>query len=169
MAQSNPLDILLIQGRWANENVFDAIEPLTNEQLHQQFEMGPGSIHDTMRHVLGAMRGWSDFLAGREQRPRVETEGEKTVAQMRELHTVIADELDVSARLGSPDDVISGERGGRTFSFPRGGVVTHVMTHGFHHRAQVANMLRQIGVETQPRSSVVDWMLLVDPVEAPTA
>ena len=39
----------------------------------------------------------------------------------------------------------------------RGVVVTHVATHGMHHRAQCPNMLRQVGVEKLPPSSVVEW------------
>ena len=43
----------------------------------------------------------------------------------------------------------------------RGGVLTHVMTHGMHHRAQCLNMFRQLGVKGPP-SAVVEWMLMVD-------
>ncbi|RMH26245.1 MAG: hypothetical protein D6693_07555 [Planctomycetota bacterium] len=41
-------------------------------------------------------------------------------------------------------------------------MVTHVCTHGMHHRAQCLNMLRRLGVETLPPSSVVEWMLTAD-------
>jgi uncharacterized damage-inducible protein DinB len=45
----------------------------------------------------------------------------------------------------------------------RGGVITHVATHGMHHRAQCLNMLRQLGVTPLPKSSVVEWMVTADP------
>ena len=48
--------------------MIEACAKLNDEQFHQRFEMGPGSVHDTVTHVLGAMRGWGDMLAGREQR-----------------------------------------------------------------------------------------------------
>jgi uncharacterized damage-inducible protein DinB len=36
-------------------------------------------------------------------------------------------------------------------------VLTHVTTHGMHHRAQCLNMLRQLGVTPLPPSSVTEW------------
>jgi len=38
-------------------------------------------------------------------------------------------------------------------------VITHVTTHGMHHRAQCLNMLRHVGVNPLPQSSVLQWML----------
>jgi uncharacterized damage-inducible protein DinB len=43
----------------------------------------------------------------------------------------------------------------------RGAVLTHVTTHGMHHRAQCVNMLRQLGADI-PLNSVIEWMLTVD-------
>ena len=70
MAEGDPLQILLLHDRWATSQVLNACATLTNEQFHQRFEMGPGSLHDTLTHVLGAMRTWTDTLTGRESRPR---------------------------------------------------------------------------------------------------
>jgi uncharacterized damage-inducible protein DinB len=165
--RSNPLDILLIHNRWANEQVLGACEGLTREQFHQKFEMGLGSLHDTIVHVLGAMRGWTDMLRGDMQpgktpRPRLESEGEKTAGKLLALHCVVADELDDVVRTGSLDDLMSGERGGRTYAFTRGGIATHVTTHGMHHRAQCLNMMRVLGAEPLPPTAVVEWMVMVD-------
>ena len=164
MAHGNPLDILLIHNRWATRNVIEACAKLSDAQFHQRFELGPGSLHDTLNHVLGAMRGWGDMLAGREQRARLE-EQQHTCEEMLAILDELADDMEQSARGHPVDEIVSGERGGRTFSFTRGGVLTHVTTHGMHHRAQCLNMLRQLGVEAMPRTAVVEWMLMVDPVE----
>ena len=48
------------------------------------------------------------------------------------------------------------------FTFARGAVITHVTTHGMHHRAQCLNMLRQLGVEQLPPSAVVEWVFMAD-------
>jgi uncharacterized damage-inducible protein DinB len=53
-------------------------------------------------------------------------------------------------------------RAGKTFSFPRVGVLVHVTTHGMHHRAQCLNMLRHLGVTPLPPSSVAEWIRIVD-------
>lgn len=160
MTTTDPRDILLVHNRWATRHLLEACAALTDEQFHQRFEMGPGSLHDTITHILGAMRGWADLLAGREQRPRLEAEGgPRTVDQLLTLLDELSDELEALAAAHPDDEEVSGERGGRTWTFRRGGVLTHVTTHGMHHRAQCLNMLRQLGVEELPRSAVVEWMV----------
>lgn len=167
MPTTEPADVLLAHDRWATRNLLEACRPLTREQLHQPFDMGVGSLHDTLRHVLGATRGWTDMLNGEyapggSPRPRLESEGEKAVDELIALHDAIGDEFEAAARAGAPDDLISGERGGKAYAFRRGAVVTHVTTHAVHHRAQCLNMLRRLGVETLPPVSVVEWMLTAD-------
>ena len=159
--QSDPVEILLTHNRWATHNVLEACAALSHEQFHQAFEMGPGSLHDTTTHILGAMRGWGDMLAGREQRPRLEGE-HRTAQELLELLDEISGDLESSVRAHPPDELVTGSRGGRTYTFTRGGVITHVTTHGMHHRAQCLNMLRRLGVDPLPPSAVVEWMLMAD-------
>jgi len=158
---SNPLDILLESNRWANRQMLEACANLTEEQFHRRFEMGPGSVHDAMTHVLGAMRGWGDMLAGREQRPRLEGT-RRTAGELLALLDEVCDDFAKTARAHPEDEQVVGSRGGKSFTFTRGGVVTHVTTHGMHHRAQCLNMLRQMGVSPLPPSAVVEWILLED-------
>ncbi|MDB5354509.1 MAG: DinB family protein [Phycisphaerales bacterium] len=158
---SNPLDILLAHDLWANRQIFDACAKLTPEQFHQRFEMGPGSLHDTATHILGAMRVWGDLLAGREQRPRLEG-ARRTPGELLALLEEISADLAASARAHPTDDLVTRVREGKTYTFPRGGVLAHVTTHGMHHRAQCLNMLRHLGVTPLPPSSVAEWMMMVE-------
>ena len=160
--QSDPVEILLTHNRWATRNVLNACAALPQEQFHQAFDMGPGSLHDTTTHILGAMRGWGDMLAGREQRPRLDEGEKRTPQELLELLDEISDDLESSVRAHPLDELVSGSRGGRTYTFTRGGVITHVTTHGMHHRAQCLNMLRRLGVDELPPSAVVEWMLTAD-------
>lgn len=167
MPLSDPADVLLAHGRWATGNMLNACAALTPDQFHQRFDMGPGSLHDTMTHVLAATRGWTDMLRGDMQpgktpRPRLDDGEQRTAEQLIELHTTVADEFEQIVRAHPLDDMASGERGGRAYAFPRGGVLTHVTTHAMHHRAQCINMLRRLGVEQLPPSSVVEWMIMVN-------
>ena len=162
MPKSEPVDILLTHNRWATRNLLEACAALPSEQFHQGFEMGPGSLHDTATHILGAMRGWGDMLAGREQRPRLDEGEKRTPQELLELLDEISDDLESSVKAHPPDELVTGSRGGRTYTFTRGGVITHVTTHGMHHRAQCLNMLRRLGVDSLPPSAVVEWMLTAD-------
>ena len=161
MPTSNPVDILLDHDRWATHNIIKASPALTPEQFHQRFEMGPGSLHDTTTHILAALRGWGDMLAGREQRPRLEGT-QRTPTELLALHEETASDFAATARNRPLDESVSSQRGGKTYTFTRGGVITHVTTHAVHHRAQCLNMLRHLGVHPLPQSSVLEMFLTAD-------
>jgi len=155
-----PLVILLTHNAWANRQLLEACAKLSEEQFHKPFDMGPGSLHDTCTHIIGTMRAWGDMLAGRKQRPRLEGE-KRTVQELQTPHDEVAADLEAAAKAGELDTTVTGERGGRTYTFMRGAVLTHVTTHGMHHRAQCVNMLRHLGADI-PMNSVIEWMLTVD-------
>lgn len=159
MISSNPTDILITHDRWATEKILAACAGLSEEQFHRAFEMGPGSIHNTVTHIVGAMRVWGDLLAERELRARIEDGTKRTISEISDLHRLAADELEHEVRRLPLDATIRRERQGKTYTFPRGGVLTHVTTHAMHHRAQCLNMLRRVGVNPLPQSSVVEWMI----------
>jgi uncharacterized damage-inducible protein DinB len=163
MPTSDPLDILLRHDAWAMRQIVDACTRLTDEQFHQRFEMGPGSLHNTIEHVIGAMRGWTDMLAGREQRPRLEVAGtRRSTAELLALLDETTADFAATARAHPLAEPVTASRGGRSYTFTRGAVVTHVTTHGMHHRAQCLNMLRHLGVTPLPPSSVLEWMRMAD-------
>jgi uncharacterized damage-inducible protein DinB len=158
MPSNNPTDILVDHDRWATWNMIQACAALPPEKFHQRFEMGPGSLHDTVTHMLAALRGWGDMLAGREQRPRLEGT-QRTPAELLALHDEIATDFAATARQHPVDELVTGQRGGKSYTFPRGWVITHITTHGMHHRAQCLNMLRHLGIHPLPQSSVLEMFL----------
>src|SRR5688572_20689354 len=119
MPQSDCLEILLSHDCWATAQLLDACGKLTNDQFHQRFDIGPGSLHDTLTHIIGAMRTWTDTLAESEPRPRIETDGQRrTPQQLRALVDQACGELASEARR-SPlaERVIRQLRDGRTLQF----------------------------------------------------
>ena len=161
MPTSDPVELLVTTNTWATRNLLDACEGLSHDQFHQEFPMGPGSLHKTLTHILAAMRGWGDMLAGRDQRPRLEGE-DRSVAELKQLLDEISSDFEKTATSHPTNELVTGERGGRSFTFARGAVIVHVTTHGMHHRAQCLNMLRQLGVDPLPPSAVVEWAMMVD-------
>ncbi|MDP9173458.1 MAG: DinB family protein [Planctomycetota bacterium] len=162
MPTSNPTDILLAHDTWATRQILKACEALSPEQFHQKFEMGMGTLHDTTLHILAAMVGWGNGLAGRDVRPRPELLPHRTAVELQRMQDEIAPEFAALIRAHPLNEIISRSREGKTRSFTRGAVLTHVATHGMHHRAQCLNMLRHLGVKPLPGSSVVEWTLAVD-------
>lgn len=163
MKVSQPHAVMIAHDRWANAQMYEACRGLSEEQFHQKFEMGCGSLHDNLVHNLGAMRGWTDVLNASEQRPRLEGL-HLDVDGVVKLQDEVTGDFEAAALQGSFDDVLTPERNGQVYTFTRGGILAHVMTHSMHHRAQCLNMLRQLGVEQLPMSSVMEWMLMGDQV-----
>lgn len=161
MPTSDPLAILLAHDHWATRQVLEACSRLTPQQFLHRFEMGPGSLHDTTTHILGAQRAWTDLLAGRDPRPRLEGT-QRSVPELLALLDESASDLAAVAGDHPLDETVTRSRGGKSYTFARGAVLTHVATHAVHHRAQCLNMLRQLGADPLPAASVLEWMQTAD-------
>ncbi len=166
MPKYEPIKILLTHDRWATQNIIDSCAKLNSSQFHQDFQIGVGTLHHTITHIVEAMLRWSDLLAQCDPRPQL-SEEERTPGQLSDLHQMATDEFSRLALEFPVGELVTGVRGGRSFTFTRGAVVTHVTTHGMHHRAQCLNMLRRLEVEPLPPSSVIEWVLMQDSILGP--
>jgi uncharacterized damage-inducible protein DinB len=164
MPTSDVLQILLAHDRWSTAQMLDACARLTPDQFHRRFEIGHGSLHDTLAHVIAALRALTDTLAGSEPRPRVDGDGRRrTPGELRALLEASYDEFAAEAsRRPLEETVTRTMRTGRTLTLTRGAALVHVTTHGTHHRAQCLNMLRHLGVTPLPPSSVAEWTWIGD-------
>ena len=163
MPQSDVQEILLAHDRWATEQILDVCKKLNNEQFHQSFQMGPGSLHNTTTHILGAMRTWTQTLAGQEVTVRLDLDGQqRSPTELLVLLKICTDEFAAQVQRRPLDEIVSRVREGKSYEYTRGTVFAHVITHGMHHRAQCLNMLRQLGIKPLPPSSVAEWVRIVD-------
>jgi uncharacterized damage-inducible protein DinB len=149
---------------WATSVLIDDAAKLTHEQFHRRFEIGLGSVHDTLRHILGAMLRWADRIGGREEKPSIEKDGkQRSAAELRELLAQADADLGAVAeaierRGGWNESMEFVVEGGPTYRFSRAAAMLHVLTHGMHHRAQVLNMRRQLGLPALGLDlDVVEW------------
>jgi uncharacterized damage-inducible protein DinB len=159
MPTSDPLDILLSHDRWATAQILDACGKLSDEQFHRDFDIGLGSLHDTLTHVIAVVRALGDTLAGAEPRPRLESDGQRrTPAQLRALLDESYPSFAAEARRRPLDETVTRRTSiGKLLTITRGAAFVHVTTHAMHHRAQCLNMLRHLGVNPLPPSSVAEW------------
>ena len=163
---SDPLTVLLEHNRWATHKVLGLCRALSAEQFHRAFDIGPGSLHDTLRHVVHNMRAWSDDIAGRAPRPPLRaSQAGHAPDELGRLLDEATDDLRTlieQSRGRLHDHVpVTFEDGGPVFTFTRGAALTHVLVHGTHHRAQCLNMLRRLGVpgvsDRLPDIDVNEW------------
>lgn len=165
-AEAGTIDRLLGHNAWATRVLLERCRDLTPAQFSQKFEMGLGTTHDTLLHIVGAMYRWADRIGDRPLRARLEDE------------TRIWTPDEIMARLdaGAPDlagvvkRVVDENRLGEkmefdapdqpSFVFTRGTAIVHVATHGVHHRAQALNMLRRLGLNDLPDVDAIEWELV---------
>ena len=93
----------------------------------RRFDIGPGSVHDTLRHIVSVMFGWADSIADRTRRPSLGAEGEGPVRSVDELLQLLdeaANELEKTAKEivndGRMDEMMSVTYEGRHWEFTRG-------------------------------------------------
>lgn len=162
MPLSEPLDILVAHDLWGMRKLLQSCESLTYEQFHRKFDIGPGSLHNTIVHILAAMKTWTETLQGTPLTPRLDAGPELKLAEISKLLERVYSDFAKEARRRPLDEIVSRTREGRTFQFTRGLVLTHVATHGMYHRAQCVNMLRQLGVKPLPATGMAEWSREVD-------
>ena len=135
---------------WATLQLLDACAALTPEQLETNVPGTYGSIIDTLRHLVGADRGYltllsDDALAGIDE----EDEARMTVAELRGVmeadgpvwSTVLAGDLD-------PDRIVVRHRpDGSESHAPLGIRLAQVPHHGTDHRSQICTALTTLGIE----------------------
>src|SRR5688572_33433629 len=108
MADGDLLDILVSHDRWATSQLLDACAKLSDDQFHQRFDIGPGSLHDAAAHVIAATRAWTDTLTGTEPRPRIDADGQRrTPDKLRALLDESCADFAAAARLGTPDEIMT--------------------------------------------------------------
>lgn len=155
--------------------MLDVCAGLTPGQFGTRFEMGPGSLHDTLTHLIAAQRRWADRLSAWPLRPSIDRPPrgipgpseyrERSVAELIELFEPAAEDLAaIAQRLRSPgglglESTVELALDGTVYVMTRGAALVHVTVHGAHHRAQCLNMLRRLGVARLPELMVVDWQI----------
>jgi uncharacterized damage-inducible protein DinB len=145
----DPLTALLEHSHWAMRRVLALCAGLSPAQFHQRFDIGPGSLQDTLRHIIHNMRAWADDIAPRDARPSLANlQDRHTPAELANLLDDATEDLRVlieQSRGRLHEHVhVTFRKGGPRFTFTRGVALTHVLVHGTHHRAQCLNMLRRL-------------------------
>jgi predicted O-methyltransferase YrrM/uncharacterized damage-inducible protein DinB len=165
---SDPLDISLAHNAWATRELLRVCEKLDDAQWHRRFDMGPGSLHDTLTHIVGAMLRWADRIDGPPQtvRASIEDGTRRSAAQLRALLDDAESSLAASAaraRQRGLEAALDVTLGGTPYRFTLGAMLVHVTTHGMHHRAQCLNMLRQLAApgvsDALPEIDALDFSL----------
>ncbi len=149
------LDRLLGHDLWTTRQLLRLCEPLGDEALDREFDVGHRSLRATFEHVVFNVEAWTASMAGRP----VERGGGRSPAQLADRLDQAAKEFATIARgvadRGAWDETWTDPGDGveRTW----GGSIAHLITHSMHHRAQLLYLMRLSGVEDLPEGDVLSW------------
>jgi uncharacterized damage-inducible protein DinB len=171
----DPFHILLGHNAWAFRTLLEHCRKLPPEAFHQDFGIGPGSLHDNITHCLAVMGRWIDRIDGRPLRPRIDGRAggdDATPVRRRTIDELLAI-LDAAAREWT--EILPRLRAQasevREVTFPDGGpfrfsvaaIIIHVTNHGMHHRAQCMNMLKRAGHPINADLDELEWQVAGEP------
>lgn len=147
-------------GDWATLLLFDLAAQAGDEALDREFEMGPGSLRKTLLHIRDAEDWWlRNWTQGPSTFERLPSETSLAEARQSFVDTSAARRAFLAplsaADLERPVEAIV--PGNLRMRFRLGESMVQLCGHGTHHRAQVANMLRQVGLQPPPLDFVV-WL-----------
>lgn len=159
------LDRLLGHDEWTTGELLRRCAELTESQLRQQFDIGVGSLHKTLVHMIADVRIWTDLMSTGSTDGTTSTWNTFDLAELTDAHTTgyaafaeLARRVQAEQRLNEVW-VDSSDNPPTAKSF--GGVILHIITHNMHHRAQILTMLRQLGLQDLPEGDLLSWEAFV--------
>jgi uncharacterized damage-inducible protein DinB len=142
---------LLSYGHTANLELLQAAAPLTDAQLDRVFPMGRGTLRLTLMHIVVAEEVWLARWQGNVEQPWGNEKEVLPNAAMRERAQAVHEARLAFVRRLADGDLDRAQRyrdsKGRLFDTRLGQMLLQGLLHSVHHRAQAANMLRQLGSE----------------------
>ena len=155
------LNRLLAHDAWTTNQLLEVCRDVSDADLDRRFEIGPGSVRATFDEIIGAMEHWADRIADRAKRERAGAGVRGSITELTARLDAVAEDLGATAQAlcdaGRLDEIMELTYGGTLYRFTRRIALVHVATHGIHHRAQIINMLRHLGVEHDVEGDAITW------------
>ena len=143
------LDRLLEHDLWATTQILGQSRQLSDAQLDQPFDIGHGSLRETLDHLIFVVDFWTTLMAG--QPATWERHAQRSIAELIERHArfyatfaTVARRMRDEQRLD--DTFVDHFDGQMTF----GGAVLHVVLHNAEHRVEALHILERLGVPVLP-------------------
>jgi uncharacterized damage-inducible protein DinB len=144
---------------WTFRHFLARCREVTPAQLHQPFDIGPGTLHRTIDHVIRNIEVWTDLMRARQKRDLPPLPGAIDVCLER-FDAAIADFSEFARSLAANSrlddtymDVLDNPPTPKTF----GGTILHVLTHTSVHRWEMQHMLQRLGLDDLLEGDALGW------------
>jgi len=161
------LDRLIAHNEWATRELIERCGKLSSEEYHREMEIGLCTLHKTCAHIVGVMFVWGNMIATDSpgevrDLSKVCAGPEELLQELSKAHSCLTDAASGVRSENRLDEILEQvhPRTKMRYRCTRGSMITHVLTHGMHHRAQVLQMLRQLGETELPDVDVLEWEIM---------
>ena len=153
------LDRYLGYEAWTLRYFINRCRELSPSQLQQPFDIGHGSVHATLDHIISNLEVWIDLMLQRPVRhlPPLPATPD---SYLQRFDAAMADFTDCARKLVAEDrlddtymDVLDNPPKPKTF----GGTLLHVLTHTTVHRWEIQHMLQRLGLNDLLEGDALSW------------
>ncbi|MEQ8524292.1 DinB family protein [Gracilimonas sp.] len=131
------LNKLFAYDHWANRRIIEAFQKLNDSEARS-------NVGQLFSHLLAAQVIWMSRITG--EKTDLEIWPELSVQEMKALIDENNEKL--IALISKKEEGITYHNSkGEAFENKVGDILTHLIIHGQHHRAQIAKLLREAGVK----------------------
>ncbi len=137
--------------QWATGQILEETVPLPADQLVKPLGGSFANVYDTLVHMYQADCIWLDRLNGIPTGKLADYEAPGCTYELKDAWTALAAKNVAWAQGLSENDWLR-EMSYKTLAgvpheTPLWQMILHIVNHGTHHRGQITNMLRQLGLK----------------------
>ena len=144
----------ILYNNWANQQVLQACQNLSKDQLAATTPGAYGTIHHTLGHIIAAEADYVGRLTGAGPQPPFKWEDGPALADIAAFAGQVAGALlDVAQRI-PPTHMVHEEEDGNTLDYQARALFLQVINHGIEHRTNITTILSGLGL---PAPEVDGW------------
>ncbi|MCG3138232.1 MAG: hypothetical protein HJJLKODD_02093 [Phycisphaerae bacterium] len=150
MSELHVLHGLLDYSDWANLQVLAAATHLSAAQLDQPFEIGMGTLRQTILHLYNGEAVWLKRWQGETETPWPSEDLPTPINALQQQFEALAirrrQRIETTGFGNMQATIRYRDSRGSLFQTTPKDMVMQMIIHSIHHRAQIVNMLRRLGV-----------------------
>jgi uncharacterized damage-inducible protein DinB len=153
------LDRYLGYEAWTLRHFISRCQELTTAQLHQPFDIGPGTLHEIISHIIHNLEAWTDLMRKQPQR-QLPPMPDTVEGYLARFDAAMADFGDYATTLAAQNrlddsyvDLLDNPPTRKSY----GGTILHVLTHTTVHRWEMQHILQRLGLPDLLEGDALGW------------
>ena len=139
----------ILYNNWANQQVLQACQNLSEDQLAEVIPGGYGTIRDTLEHLIRSEEYYLQLLTGSRPQAPFQWGAQPGLDAMSAYNAQVGKALVDMAQRTLPTDEVVEEDNGKLYHYHALAVFIQIINHGVEHRTNITTILNQ-GKQTPP-------------------